>query len=69
MGYQEATGFCKNCKRQVRIQRRGANHILHLLLTIITAGLWIIVWILASIKIGGWRCSQCGLGVSRSLFK
>ena len=68
MAYQEATGWCKTCGRQVMIRRKGTNHILHLLLTIFTAGLWIIVWILVSIKIGGWRCTSCGRRVSRALF-
>lgn len=31
-------------------QQRKTNHVLHLLLTIITGGLWIIVWILVSIS-------------------
>jgi len=51
------------------IRRKGTNHVLHLLLTVLTAGLWLIVWILVSIKIGGWRCSQCGRGVARSILK
>jgi len=46
----------------------GANHVLHLLLTILTAGLWSIVWLLASIRIGGWRCEHCGSRVRRSMF-
>jgi hypothetical protein len=69
MAHQEATGFCKKCDHQVMIRRKGTSHVLHLLLTILTAGIWLIVWILVSIKVGGWRCSQCGLSVSRSLMK
>jgi len=67
MTQQEATGFCRGCNRQMMIRRKGTNHVLHLLLTLVTFGIWIIVWILASIKLGGWRCVQCGMGVSRSL--
>ena len=52
--------FCKRCGRQVMISRPGTNHILHLLLTILTCGFWLVIWILCSIKIGGWRCTQCG---------
>lgn len=69
MAIQEATGFCKGCNKQMLIRRKGTNHILHFLLTIFTVGLWLIIWILASIKIGGWRCSQCGMHASRSIFK
>lgn len=66
---QEATGFCKACNRQVMIRRKGTNHVLHLLLTLVTLGLWVIIWLLMSIKIGGWRCSECGLQVSRDLLR
>jgi hypothetical protein len=68
MAFQEASGFCKNCNKQVMIRRKGTNHILHLLLTLITFGFWIIIWVAESIKIGGWRCTQCGKGVSRQMF-
>jgi hypothetical protein len=69
MADQEATGFCKTCNKQVMIRRKGTNHILHLILTILTGGLWLIIWILSSIKIGGWRCTICGSSVSRDLLK
>ncbi len=62
MASQENSGFCGMCNKQVLVRRKGTNHILHLILSILTAGLWIIVWILASIKMSGWRCSQCGSG-------
>jgi hypothetical protein len=66
--HDEATGYCKGCNRQVMIRRRGTNHILHLLLTLCTFGIWLVVWVLAGIKIGGWRCSTCGRKASRALF-
>jgi hypothetical protein len=57
---QRKGGFCKRCDKQVVVFRKGTNHILHLLLTIFTAGLWLLVWIGVGIKFGGWRCTQCG---------
>jgi hypothetical protein len=69
MAQQEATGFCKVCNKQVMIRRKGTNHILHLLLSVVTMGIWIIIWILASVKIGGWRCTQCGSKAGRTLLK
>ena len=60
MSIQQRSGYCKACGAQVLVQRKGTNHILRLLLTLATSGVWIIVWILAGIKIGGWRCSHCG---------
>ena len=42
-------------------ERNTPNHILHLLLTLVTAGLWILVWLFVSFRIrSGWRCSQYG---------
>lgn len=67
MVYQEATGWCKGCGRQVMIRRKGTNHVFHLLMCIPTVGFWLIIWILCAIKIGGWRCTQCGMKASRSV--
>ena len=61
MSWQEKSKYCKRCQRDVLVRRKGTNHILHLLLTVLTGGLWLIVWILVSIKIGGWRCTYCGI--------
>lgn len=63
MAYQEKQRFCKACNKNVLARRRSPNHILHLILTLITAGIWIIVWLGVSIQFGGWRCTQCGAKV------
>ncbi len=63
MGVQHSQRYCDRCGDYVLAIRKGTNHILHLLLSIITFGLWIIIWVLVSIKIGGWRCSKCGSSV------
>lgn len=68
MAHQEAGGYCRSCGRNVLVRRKGTNHLLHLLLSLLTAGLWIIVWILCAIKVGGWRCTVCGSRASRRLF-
>ncbi len=67
MATQEKSGFCKKCNHQVIVRRKGTNHILHLLLAVVTAGIWIPIWLLLSIKIGGWRCSQCGSTAVKSV--
>jgi len=33
--------------------QKGTNRVFHLLLSIVTGGLWVIVWLLCAIKIGG----------------
>lgn len=60
MATHHSTGFCKVCQQQRLMLRDGANHLLHLVLTVLTGGLWLIVWIGCSVQFGGWRCSQCG---------
>ncbi len=63
MGIDQTTKMCRTCNKHTVAHRPGTNHILHLLLTVLTAGLWLVIWILSAIKIGGWRCSQCGRAV------
>lgn len=60
MGIQYKGGFCKKCNDNRKVMRKTPNHILHLILSIITGGVWVIVWILISIQLGGWRCDICG---------
>ena len=69
MAYQESTGFCKICNKQSMLRRKGINHIFHFFMSVVTLGLWIIVWIASAIRIGGWRCTQCGSKVSRDILK
>ena len=60
MAEQKQGGYCRSCKKDVVIFRKGTNHILHLLLAVITFGLWIPVWMIISMMGGKWRCSVCG---------
>lgn len=50
--------YCNNCKATTLHIQKVPNHILHLILAIITAGLWIIIWIFQSK--GTPQCTQCG---------
>lgn len=56
----QQTGFCAACNGQKLLVRKDTNHILHLLLSLITCFLWVPIWILSSVQIGGWRCQTCG---------
>jgi len=53
---------CPRCRHQQIFTRATINHPLHLLLSLMTAGLWIISWI--AICLGRfmrpWRCEHCG---------
>lgn len=60
MSDEKTRGFCKDCKKYVVVFRPRPSHLLHLVLSFLTFGLWVLVWIGLSIKIGGWRCMECG---------
>lgn len=68
MGLEYSSGFCEVCNSQKKIGRKTPNHLLHFLIAvflgIFTAGIgaifWIFIWILVSIRFGGWYCSSCG---------
>jgi len=43
--------------------KKTPNHVLHLLLTLFTAGLWLVVWILIALSASGAgeaKCGKCG---------
>jgi len=65
---QEFTGgFCTVCKEQRKFERRSQNHILHLLLTLCTCGLWLLVWM--AVRKGKWMCGQCGSQLNTAVWK
>jgi len=51
--------FCKLCQANVKAEADTVNHILHLILTLITFGVWVIVWLVLALK-SGWSCVNCG---------
>lgn len=57
-----ARRWCETCQDMVRGDWSGPNHILHLLLSIVTVGLWLPVWLILSLG-GGYHCNHCGHAV------
>ncbi len=62
MPLEYKSGVCVNCNEVRKVFRNKPNHLLHLLLTFLTGGVWAIVWIFVAIRFGGWRCDHCGNG-------
>lgn len=60
MAIEETSRFCRTCQGQRLARRQGVNTALHLILTILTCGLWGFVWLGSAIRFGGWRCAFCG---------
>lgn len=50
--------YCPHCKVKTLHIQKTPNHLLHLILAIITGGLWIIIWIFQSKEAP--QCTQCG---------
>lgn len=57
--YQQMPGYCQNCGI-VTLNQRIPHNLLHLLLTIGTWGLWLVVWIILLLKSESWHCTKCG---------
>ena len=51
--------YCLSCDRPVLAEKQRPNHILHLILSLLTCGLWLIVWLLLSLPSTP-RCPHCG---------
>ena len=55
-------GFCPRCGHDQLFSKNKIHHGVHLFLTILTLGLWLVSWVAISIghQIRPWRCQQCG---------
>jgi len=61
MGISKKRMFCEEDMAMVLAERKTPNHVLHLLLSLLTAGLWIPVWlVLTLVAAGAYRCPKCG---------
>jgi hypothetical protein len=56
---QETTKFCPACNKYVLAVRPGTSRLRQTLLTVVTLGLWVVVWVVDSFRRPGWRCSLC----------
>jgi hypothetical protein len=63
MGMIQASRKCRNCGRKTLHARRSFGFGWGCLLTILTAGFFLPVWLLIKIGEGllvSWKCQQCG---------
>lgn len=61
MGTHHAARHCPSCDAHVMGIRNTPNHILHLLLSLVTMGLWLPVWlIVGATSDPRYYCTQCG---------
>ena len=54
--------YCPSCRQMRMFIRERPNHILHLLLTVFTLGIWLLIWPVVSAAKASQRpcCSVCG---------
>ena len=62
MGLAQTQAFCGTCSGPALFQKGGINHGRHLVLTLLTVGLWGLVWITLSLVylLNPYRCARCG---------
>jgi len=60
--FEEASGYCGKCLKQVPVGRQGINPVPHLILTLLT-GVWALLWIRDARKPRPWKCLECGAEV------
>ncbi len=62
--FEEASGYCGKCLKQVPVGRQGINHVPHAILTLLT-GLWVIFWVHDARRRREWQCLECGAPVHK----
>jgi len=60
MSQSSGCGYCDDCQSQVLTTQETPYHLLHLILSIFTAGIWLPIWFLLAILPGAKRCTRCG---------
>jgi len=62
MATETAQMWCNPCQANTGHLREKPNHLLHFLLTIVTGGIWIIVWLAVVLtwRKHEWLCMGCG---------
>lgn len=64
---QISTAYCPVCRKQVRANVHKPNHILHLLLSLVTWGFWFLfVWLPLLIRGNSLQCQTCASWCSSS---
>ena len=63
---QESLKHCSKCKKTTLHRRNNSKSsgfmiLVHLILAVVTAGLWllpVLAWKLLCVRIGGWKCAN-----------
>lgn len=58
----QTAGHCPTCGQQRMFTKPGMSHLLHLILSVLTLGIWLIVWLILAMghSTKKPRCTNCG---------
>lgn len=60
MAYARIVRRCRKCRERTMQNRKETSHLLHLVLSIVTGGVWLLVWLFLVLFPSRWRCEICG---------
>lgn len=61
MATDNRMNHCKRCQKATLHISRGTSHLLHLVLSVMTLGVWMLVWILTTLLHSAEsQCTECG---------
>jgi hypothetical protein len=55
--------LCHNCREIVVVEKEEVNHVLHMIMSVVTGGLWLLVWALMVFTNNNnnlYKCPSCG---------
>jgi hypothetical protein len=54
--------YCSRCRHEHTFVPARHHHLLHLVLTVCTGGIWLVTWVAVCIgqRLRPWRCEHCG---------
>jgi len=63
--------FCNHCDEVVPSVKQVPNNIIHFILSVLTAGFWLIIWLFISLNSSGnkFYCIKCGNQIDAVNFK
>lgn len=62
--------YCDVCDRKVEPKKtRNVNHILHFIMSCLTVGFWLWIWLIAAISLRQWTCPICKANLEASVSK
>jgi hypothetical protein len=60
--FEYKRAWCVDCVSWSKAEKEKANSIFHFIMTVLTMGMWSIIWGISCIdkSLKGFRCSKCG---------